>query len=141
MNVSRFHGQEPSAEVDRVVHITGCVRDGRSLATQYANVFATRRVLRIYTSLQFRGSAHRSLDKAVDSRRRRRLAGTVLQILEVQGQEKRPSLLHREEATEQPYGDPQELVGALVWLASDGASFVTGITVLIDGGFSVHSGV
>jgi hypothetical protein len=26
-------------------------------------------------------------------------------------------------------------------LASDGASFVTGITVLIDGGFSVHSGV
>jgi hypothetical protein len=26
-------------------------------------------------------------------------------------------------------------------VASDGASFVTGITVLIDGGFSAHSGV
>lgn len=58
-----------------------------------------------------------------------------------QGQEKRPSLLHHEEATEQPSGKPQELVGALAFLASDGASFVTGITVLIDGGFSVHSGV
>jgi NAD(P)-dependent dehydrogenase (short-subunit alcohol dehydrogenase family) len=55
-----------------------------------------------------------------------------------QGQERRPSLLYHEEATEQPFGKPQELVGALVWLASDGASFVTGITVLIDGGFSTH---
>ena len=38
-------------------------------------------------------------------------------------------------------GRPQELLGAVHWLASDAASFVTGVTVAIDGGFSVFSGV
>lgn len=39
------------------------------------------------------------------------------------------------------FGDPEELVGTLVWLISDASRFVTGITVPIDGGFSAFSGV
>ncbi|MXV17680.1 SDR family oxidoreductase [Hufsiella ginkgonis] len=38
-------------------------------------------------------------------------------------------------------GDPEELVGALVWLLSDASKFVTGSVIAIDGGFSVFSGV
>jgi NAD(P)-dependent dehydrogenase (short-subunit alcohol dehydrogenase family) len=38
-------------------------------------------------------------------------------------------------------GGPEELVSTVVWLASDGASFVTGIVVPVDGGFSAFSGV
>jgi NAD(P)-dependent dehydrogenase (short-subunit alcohol dehydrogenase family) len=34
------------------------------------------------------------------------------------------------------YGQPQELVGAVLWLASDAASFVTGAEITVDGGFS-----
>ncbi len=34
------------------------------------------------------------------------------------------------------YGKPKELVGAVLWLASDAASFVTGAEVAVDGGFS-----
>jgi NAD(P)-dependent dehydrogenase (short-subunit alcohol dehydrogenase family) len=37
------------------------------------------------------------------------------------------------------YGDPEELIGAVVWLLSDAARFVTGATVPIDGGFSSYS--
>ena len=33
------------------------------------------------------------------------------------------------------YGKPEELIGAVVWLASDAASFVTGAHVAVDGGF------
>jgi NAD(P)-dependent dehydrogenase (short-subunit alcohol dehydrogenase family) len=39
------------------------------------------------------------------------------------------------------FGEPDELVGAAVWLASDAARFVTGIVVPIDGGFSASSGI
>jgi len=39
------------------------------------------------------------------------------------------------------FGDPKDLVGACIWLASDAAKFVTGIIVPIDGGFSAFSGV
>jgi NAD(P)-dependent dehydrogenase (short-subunit alcohol dehydrogenase family) len=39
------------------------------------------------------------------------------------------------------FGDPEDLIGVCVWLASDTASFVTGIVVPIDGGFSAFSGV
>lgn len=39
------------------------------------------------------------------------------------------------------FGDPDELVGPLVWLCAPGASFVTGIVVPIDGGFSAFGGV
>lgn len=34
------------------------------------------------------------------------------------------------------YGQPDELLGATLWLASDAASFVTGAEVAVDGGFS-----
>lgn len=34
------------------------------------------------------------------------------------------------------YGNPSELVGAVLWLMSDAASFVTGSDVKVDGGFS-----
>jgi NAD(P)-dependent dehydrogenase (short-subunit alcohol dehydrogenase family) len=34
------------------------------------------------------------------------------------------------------YGQPSELLGAVLWLASDAASFVTGAEVAVDGGFS-----
>lgn len=34
------------------------------------------------------------------------------------------------------YGEPSELIGATLWLASDASSFVTGAEIAIDGGFS-----
>jgi NAD(P)-dependent dehydrogenase (short-subunit alcohol dehydrogenase family) len=39
------------------------------------------------------------------------------------------------------FGRPDELVGAVCWLASDAASFVTGAIIPVDGGFSSFSGV
>jgi NAD(P)-dependent dehydrogenase (short-subunit alcohol dehydrogenase family) len=38
-------------------------------------------------------------------------------------------------------GEPEELVGAIVYLASDEASFVTGTTAIVDGGFDAFYGV
>jgi NAD(P)-dependent dehydrogenase (short-subunit alcohol dehydrogenase family) len=37
------------------------------------------------------------------------------------------------------YGEPEDLIGALVWLLSDASAFVTGVVVPIDGGFSSYS--
>jgi NAD(P)-dependent dehydrogenase (short-subunit alcohol dehydrogenase family) len=37
------------------------------------------------------------------------------------------------------YGKPEELLGAVLWLASDAASFVTGSEITVDGGFSAMS--
>ena len=34
------------------------------------------------------------------------------------------------------YGEPEELVGAILWLLSDAAGFVTGAEIAVDGGFS-----
>jgi NAD(P)-dependent dehydrogenase (short-subunit alcohol dehydrogenase family) len=39
------------------------------------------------------------------------------------------------------FGEPDELIGTAVWLASDASRFVTGIVVPVDGGFSAFSGV
>lgn len=39
------------------------------------------------------------------------------------------------------FGDPEDLIGACVWLASDASKFVTGIIVPVDGGFNAFSGV
>lgn len=38
-------------------------------------------------------------------------------------------------------GDPKDLVGTVLWLLSEGAAFVHGTVVPIDGAFSVYSGV
>lgn len=39
------------------------------------------------------------------------------------------------------FGEPEELIGALVWLLSDASKFVTGTIVNVDGGFAINSGV
>jgi len=39
------------------------------------------------------------------------------------------------------FGEPEELLGTLLWLCSEGSKFVTGIVVPVDGGFSAYSGV
>ena len=39
------------------------------------------------------------------------------------------------------FGRPEELAAAVQWLCSDSASFVTGVVLPIDGGFSAFSGV
>jgi len=39
------------------------------------------------------------------------------------------------------FGEPDELIGAAVWLASDASRFVTGVVIPVDGGFSAYSGV
>lgn len=39
------------------------------------------------------------------------------------------------------FGNPDDLLGATLWLLSDSAAFVTGIVVPVDGGFSAYSGV
>jgi NAD(P)-dependent dehydrogenase (short-subunit alcohol dehydrogenase family) len=39
------------------------------------------------------------------------------------------------------FGEPEDLLGAALWLLSPAASFVTGIVVPVDGGFSAYGGV
>lgn len=39
------------------------------------------------------------------------------------------------------FGDPEDLAGAVVWLASPASKFVTGVVVPVDGGFSAFGGV
>ncbi len=41
----------------------------------------------------------------------------------------------------QRFGDPDDLVGTVVWLVSDASRFVTGVVVPVDGGFMSFSGV
>ncbi len=37
------------------------------------------------------------------------------------------------------YGEPDDLIGALIWLLSDASKFVTGAVVPVDGGFSCYA--
>lgn len=39
------------------------------------------------------------------------------------------------------FGQPEDLLGAVLWLLSPASAFVTGVIVPIDGGFSAYSGV
>lgn len=39
------------------------------------------------------------------------------------------------------FGDPEDLLGAVLWLMSPASAFVTGIVVPVDGGFSAFGGV
>lgn len=39
------------------------------------------------------------------------------------------------------FGTPEDLLGAVLWLLSPASSFVTGVVVPVDGGFSAFSGV
>jgi len=39
------------------------------------------------------------------------------------------------------FGEPEDLVGTMLWLLSDGAAFVHGVVVPVDGGFSAYGGV
>lgn len=39
------------------------------------------------------------------------------------------------------FGEPEDLLSTLVWLASPGAAFITGIVVPVDGGFQAFGGV
>jgi NAD(P)-dependent dehydrogenase (short-subunit alcohol dehydrogenase family) len=39
------------------------------------------------------------------------------------------------------FGEPQDLLGAVLWLLSPLSAFVTGVVVAVDGGFSAFSGV
>lgn len=39
------------------------------------------------------------------------------------------------------FGDPEDLIGTMLWLVSDASRFVTGVVVPVDGGFSAFSGV
>ena len=39
------------------------------------------------------------------------------------------------------FGDPEDLIGTMLWLLSPASGFVTGVVVPVDGGFSAFSGV
>ena len=39
------------------------------------------------------------------------------------------------------FGEPEELVGTIIWLLSQASSFVHGAVIPVDGGFSAYSGV
>ncbi len=39
------------------------------------------------------------------------------------------------------FGNPEDLLGAVLWLLSPASAFVTGVVIPIDGGFSAYSGV
>lgn len=39
------------------------------------------------------------------------------------------------------FGDPEDLLGAVLWLLSPASAFVSGVVIPIDGGFSAYSGV
>jgi NAD(P)-dependent dehydrogenase (short-subunit alcohol dehydrogenase family) len=47
---------------------------------------------------------------------------------------------YRQKSILKRWADPSEMVGALVWLASDASSYVTGSLVMLDGGWTAADG-
>jgi NAD(P)-dependent dehydrogenase (short-subunit alcohol dehydrogenase family) len=39
------------------------------------------------------------------------------------------------------FGEPDDLIGATLWLLSPASAFVTGVVIPVDGGFSAFGGV
>jgi NAD(P)-dependent dehydrogenase (short-subunit alcohol dehydrogenase family) len=39
------------------------------------------------------------------------------------------------------FGEPEDLIGTVLYLLSEDAAFVTGVVIPVDGGFSAYSGV
>jgi len=39
------------------------------------------------------------------------------------------------------FGEPQDLIGTMLWLVSNASRFVTGVVVPVDGGFMAYKGV
>jgi NAD(P)-dependent dehydrogenase (short-subunit alcohol dehydrogenase family) len=39
------------------------------------------------------------------------------------------------------FGQPEDLLGTALWLLSPASSFVTGVVVPVDGGFTAYAGV
>jgi len=39
------------------------------------------------------------------------------------------------------FGDPEDLLGTVLWLVGDGSKFVSGVVIPVDGGYSAFSGV
>lgn len=39
------------------------------------------------------------------------------------------------------FGNPEDLIGTVIWLASPASAFVTGVVVPVDGGFNAYAGV
>jgi NAD(P)-dependent dehydrogenase (short-subunit alcohol dehydrogenase family) len=39
------------------------------------------------------------------------------------------------------FGEPSDLLGAVLWLLSPASAFVTGVVVPVDGGFNAFGGV
>lgn len=39
------------------------------------------------------------------------------------------------------FGNPEDLIGTLIWLCSPAAKFVTGCVIMVDGGFNAFSGI
>lgn len=39
------------------------------------------------------------------------------------------------------FGEPEELIGTLIWLISDASKFVNGVVIPVDGGFAAYAGV
>jgi NAD(P)-dependent dehydrogenase (short-subunit alcohol dehydrogenase family) len=93
------------------------------VANKHAVIGLTQAVALEYATQQVRINA--DAPGAIDTRMLRGLAPEVRQRLESAHPMGRS-------------GQPDEIASAAVWLCSDGAAFVTGQTVLIDGGYTAQ---
>lgn len=61
---------------------------------------------------------------------------TVIRDLPLQQPENQTRALQRNPL--QRWGEPGEIVGPAIFLVSDAASYVNGVTLKVDGGFGIH---